>query len=148
MRRLIDGDALYEKASDLEAQALDYAVKISNDEEKREEWIRWSAILAERTAFKHDVYDAPTIEPEPQWIPCSERLPDAPLRKTGDEDFEWFEGEQVLICDKDGLIHVAYIVKDYIFNDIYWCATDVDELRGEEVKAWMPLPAPYKEDTE
>ena len=82
------------------------------------------------------------------WIPCSERLPDAPLRKTGDEDFEWFEGEQVLICDKDGLIHVAYIVKDYIFNDIYWCATDADELRGEEVKAWMPLPAPYKEGTE
>ena len=62
--RLIDGNALYEKASDLEAQALDYAVKISNDEEKREEWLRWSAILAERTAFKHDVYDAPTIEPE------------------------------------------------------------------------------------
>ena len=80
------------------------------------------------------------------WIPCEDRLPDAPLRKTGDEDFEWFEGEQVLICDKDGLIHVAYIVKDYIFNDIYWCATDADELRGEEVKAWMPLPAPYKED--
>lgn len=84
-----------------------------------------------------------------QWIPCSERLPDAPLRKAGDgEDFEWFESEQVLICDKDGLIHVAYIVKDYIFNDIYWCATDADELRGEEVTAWMPLPAPYKEDTE
>ena len=72
MKRLIDGDALYEKASDLEAQALDYTVKISNDEEKREEWIRWSAILAERTAFKHDVYDAPTIEPERKtgrWIP-------------------------------------------------------------------------------
>lgn len=64
MRRLIDGDALYEKASDLEAQALDYAVKISNDEEKREEWLRWSAILAERTAFKYDVNSAPTIEPE------------------------------------------------------------------------------------
>ena len=72
MSRLIDGDALYEKACDLEAQALDYAVKISNDEEKRDEWLRWSAILAERTAFKHDVYDAPTIEPERKtgtWIP-------------------------------------------------------------------------------
>ena len=70
--RLIDANALYEKASDLEAQALDYTVKISNDEEKREEWLRWSAILAERTAFKHDVYDAPTIEPERktgQWLP-------------------------------------------------------------------------------
>lgn len=62
--RLIDGDALYEKACDLEAQALDYTVKISHDDEKVEEWRRWSAILAERSAFKHDVYDAPTIEPE------------------------------------------------------------------------------------
>lgn len=72
--RLIDGNALYEKACDLEAQALDYTVKISNDEEKREEWLRWSAILAERTAFKHDVYDAPTIEPERKkgkWIPVT-----------------------------------------------------------------------------
>ena len=77
MSRLIDADALYEKACDLEAQALDYAVKISNDEEKREEWLRWSAILAERTAFKHDVYDAPTIEPErlteqPEIIRCKD----------------------------------------------------------------------------
>ena len=62
--RLIDADALYKNVCDLEAQAIDYTVKISNDEEKREEWLRWSAILAERTAFKHDVYDAPTIEPE------------------------------------------------------------------------------------
>lgn len=60
--RLIDADALYEKACDLEAQALDYAVKISNDEEKREEWLKWSTILTERTAFKYDVNDAPTIE--------------------------------------------------------------------------------------
>lgn len=80
------------------------------------------------------------------WIPCSERLPDAPLRKTGnEEDFEWFESEQVLICDRFGLIHVANLVKDCIFNEIYWSATDDDELHGEEVKAWMPLPAPYKE---
>ena len=92
------------------------------------------------------IQEQPTIEPEPRWISCEDRLPDAPLRKTGnEEDFEWFESEQVLICDRYGLIHVANLVKDYIFNEIYWSATDDDELRGEEVKAWMPLPAPYKE---
>jgi hypothetical protein len=127
--RLIDADALMEQINDCVFTA-DMTTTIAVNMACR--WID----------------NAPTIEPEPHWIPCSERLPDAPLRKTGDEDFEWFESEQVLICDKDGLIHVAYIVKDYIFNDIYWRATDVDELRGEEVKAWMPLPAPYKEDTE
>ena len=63
--RLVDADTLYEKACDLEAQALDYAVKISHDEEKRDEWLKWSAILAERTAFKYDLQDAPTINLSP-----------------------------------------------------------------------------------
>ena len=61
--RLIDADALYERACELEAQALEYVGKIIHDDEKIEEWRKWSAILNERTAFKHDVYDAPTIEP-------------------------------------------------------------------------------------
>lgn len=62
--RLIDADALYERACELEAQALEYVGKIIHDDEKIEEWRKWSAILNERTAFKHDVYDAPIIEPE------------------------------------------------------------------------------------
>ena len=61
--RLVDADNLYEKACDLEAQALSYVGKIGNDESKIEEWKIWSAILTERTAFKHDVYDAPTVTP-------------------------------------------------------------------------------------
>lgn len=60
--RMIDADALYERACELEAQALSYVGKIVSDETKTEEWRIWSAILAERTAFKHDVFDAPTIE--------------------------------------------------------------------------------------
>lgn len=62
---LINREALYEKACDLEAQALSYVGKIVNDESKIEEWKIWSAILAERTAFKQDVFDAPTI-PQPE----------------------------------------------------------------------------------
>lgn len=62
--RLIDADALYERACELEAQALEYVGKIIHDDEKIEEWRKWSSILNEQTAFKHDVYDAPTIELE------------------------------------------------------------------------------------
>lgn len=64
MSRLIDADALYERACSLEAQALDYVGKlIERDGDKVSvEWRIWSAILAERTAFKHDVFDAPTIK--------------------------------------------------------------------------------------
>lgn len=62
--RLIDADAMYERARSLEAQALDYVGKLieRDGDEVSVEWKIWSAILAERTAFKHDVFDAPTIE--------------------------------------------------------------------------------------
>lgn len=65
--RLIDADALYEGACSLEAQALDYCGKLieRDGEEVSTEWRVWSAILAERSAFKHDVFDAPTVEAEP-----------------------------------------------------------------------------------
>lgn len=61
---LIDREALYEKACDLEAQALSYVGKIVNDKTRTEEWRIWSVVLAERTAFKHDVFDAPEAQPE------------------------------------------------------------------------------------
>lgn len=61
--RLIDADALYERAASLDAQALDYVGKLTerDGDEISIEWKIWSAILAERTAFRHDVFDAPTI---------------------------------------------------------------------------------------
>ena len=62
--RLIDADALYERAGNLEAQALDYVGKLieRDGDEVSVEWKIWSAILTERTAFKHDVLDAPNID--------------------------------------------------------------------------------------
>lgn len=128
--RLINADALYEKACDLEAQALDYTVKISHDEEKAEEWRRWSAILAERSAFKHDVYDAPTIEPEPRWISCSERLPEV--------------GQSVLfsVCG-------MYTAEGCMRDDGDWCQFRWSSVqRRDMVDAWMPLPKPYGGDEE
>ena len=70
---LINREALYEKACGLEAQALLYVGKIANDETKIEEWRIWSAILTERTAFKHDIFDAPEVKPERtgKWIDCN-----------------------------------------------------------------------------
>ncbi len=66
--RLIDADALYEQTAEWEATALHMVEKTMNDEDKTE-WRRWTAILGERTAFKHDVADAPTIEPKRgKWI--------------------------------------------------------------------------------
>ena len=68
MSDLIDRKPLYERAVRLEAEALDYASKLIErgrvGEVTSEDWRIWSAVLAERTAFKHDVFDAPSAEPE------------------------------------------------------------------------------------
>lgn len=58
--RLIDADALYEKTAEWEAQALHMVEKTMNDEDKSE-WRKWSVVLTERSAFKYDVADMPTI---------------------------------------------------------------------------------------
>lgn len=100
MPRLIDADKLYEQTAEWEAQALSMIEQLNRtpleemDEVEKAEWRRWTAILNERSAFKHDVADAPTA--------------DVPERKTGnwvgidDEPCEVWE------CDRCGYIMECY----------------------------------------
>lgn len=129
MSRLIDADALYERACELEAQALEYVGKIANDETKIEEWRIWSAILAERTAFKHDIFDAPEVKPEMKWIPCSEKAhPDLPIRVQVQLDNGW-------------------IITAYYQNDEWMSVPDCGaQLDDDEIEAWRELPEPYREE--
>lgn len=119
MDDLISRQALYKKACDYERQALDHIQKINPD--KHEELVAWSAVLAERTSFKLDVRDAPSAQ---QWIPCSERLPDE-------------DGDYIVTDDSGGAIWVGatFFIRD-------------DEGKPNwglvNVTAWMPLPEPYK----
>jgi hypothetical protein len=83
--RLIDADELLNRTANLEAVALEQVAKYEPSENPRE-WHRWTAILTERTAFKYDLMDAPTIDAEPirhghwifgqtmghSWMKCSE----------------------------------------------------------------------------
>lgn len=68
MRRYTDADALYEKTAEWEAKALAHIEKLNKipfEEMTKEEYIEWrvwSAILSERSAFKYDVYDAPSAD--------------------------------------------------------------------------------------
>jgi len=58
--RLGDLDVLYEKFARLESEAMN-ALKTTTIGST--EWIKWSAILTERTGYKHDIADALTIIP-------------------------------------------------------------------------------------
>lgn len=59
---LIDVRALYERTAEWEAQALARVEKLDpRVENQRVGWVHWSVVLEERSAFKHDLMDAPTI---------------------------------------------------------------------------------------
>ena len=64
---------------------------------------------------------------QPQWIPCSERLPE--------------EEEDVLVCSEDGDIDIACWMYEQWTDEPnieWWCG----EYRVDAV-AWMPFPKPY-----
>ena len=62
------------------------------------------------------------IEPEPHWIPVSERLPD--------------DDKEVLLCINNGELWLGW-------HNITW-KTEEFYFDKEQVIAWMPLPEPYK----
>lgn len=70
---------------------------------------------------EHAIEDAPTVHPEPHWIPCSERLPEV--------------GREILICDIDGDIYVGHRAIEH-----WWSVDD----KVKNVTAWQPLPKPFK----
>ena len=97
----------------------------------------WAKEITE--SFCKDIDEQPTIQPEPHWIPVTERLPettDAILTTfivNGDRSYRYVEESS------------------YYGNDGSWCSP-WDEYREAgtsiEVIAWMPLPEPYKGVTE
>ena len=120
MTRLIDADALYIEL-----------VKMKD--------------FGELTAKKaiRVVKNATTIDAEPHWIPCSERLPEyfEPVI-TWDGNCYFVEKRIPYIRDEDGSP----------IKGEWWVSDDYDEeetdyypnLRDGAAIAWMPLPEPYE----
>ena len=76
----------------------------------------------------------PTIEAEPHWIPCSERLPEDNDYKP----FSYYEDGAVLFCTKNGKVGFGW----YYESTKEWA--NEDDCTPGEVIAWMPLPKPYE----
>ena len=93
---------------------------------------RKAAIDAALSAFSRgllaspDIRRLPSVQPAPQWIPCSERLPDLPIR--------------VLVQLDNGWIITAYRQDNEWFS-----VPDFGEaIKDKWVEAWMPLPESYR----
>ena len=73
------------------------------------------------------IQNASTIEPEPKWIPCKERLPK--------------QGQEVICQCRANIIMILKLDADGDWSQ------DVDHCyMSGFVIAWMPLPLPYREE--
>ncbi|WP_205838924.1 DUF551 domain-containing protein [Bilifractor porci] len=84
-----------------------------------------------------DVYEMlkqlPSAQPEQRWIPCSERLPE--------------DEQPILFSTTTGRVHQGRFHMDNSINQWY---SSLDKMRAynNTVNAWMPLPEPYKAESE
>ena len=105
---------------------------------------------------RNKIKSLPSVTPQPRWIPCSERLP---------EDIK-----PVIVTWKnnDPKSYYQYIVgkhfigtAHYLNGKWFWYSSATEDLLAEygrcdgeefdeaiEVVAWMPLPEPYKAESE
>lgn len=81
-----------------------------------------------KVSVKDDIENAPTV---PQWIPCSERLPN--YRETVLISTFW----GVRVAERDA-------VKEDGTDDFWYLFLDDATAHPRYVYAWMPLPEPYK----
>lgn len=78
------------------------------------------------TTLEELIDEAPTVDAEPHWIPCSERLP---------------EVRQWVLCQcRAGIMDVLRLTEDGSWYKGY----PNTEYMGGFVVAWMPLPKPYE----
>lgn len=120
--RLIDADAL---------RAAMYHEAFENDAsyDEKNPLAKWdSGLWVRYKMFESCLESAPSIDAVPQWIPCSESLPE--------------EYGNYLITTHDGNVDIGTIDPK---KKSVWSACDADGFYWlREVVAWMPLPKLYK----
>lgn len=120
--------------SDIALADADKFEELAKDHNQAKEWLCELKYLREsfdklRKDYAELKENAKALEPK--WIDVSERLPGI--------------GEDVLVCDIDGDIYVNYLHSDTCLNKWGYDAFG-DKIKN--IMAWMPLPEPYKEESE
>ncbi len=87
--------------------------------------------------IQSDLLGLPSVQPEPQWVSCNERLP----RKDGVYLVYapyYTGGSSTAKENHEGIMFSRYKNKKWSIEHGYY-------KRPNCVRAWMPLPEPYKE---
>ena len=128
--RLIDSDALIAKFKD--------------DLENLQEFAFQLATIGAINTVKHQ----PTIDAVPQWIPCSERMPQWWwINPEADEKERIWDGEKVIVCGTIGDWPYSGVACG-MYGPDGWSIED-DAFSDDDVPvAWMPLPKPYEVEHE
>lgn len=104
----------------------------------------WERLITTQllASFSKDVTEVinklPTVDIEPHWIPCCERLPEAPF------------GCLVTVEDEEPMTGALF--PNLLPYFVGWDGEQWNDADGEqcpfEVLAWMPLPKPYEVEDE
>ena len=89
---------------------------------------RWNKVIRET------LKDA---QPEPHWIPCSERLPE--------DKYVLISKKPTKILGDKWSVAIAIRTADPRSGKIEWRDSGFGVIQDDKVLAWMPLPEPYQE---
>lgn len=134
MTRLIDADALITAVF---KKAIDDALFGGNTDMHK---LLISIVAHQPTVdlrkVTQDYASNTTIGAVPQWIPCSERLPEIKGH---------YVSETCLVCLDNGEIGFSEL-QENIFGQVGWSCEREDDYHEPlgDVVAWMPLPKPYE----
>ena len=84
-------------------------------------------------------------QPEPQWIPCSERLPEEDVEVLISYRYKEGEGDTSHTYIDITTYGQMYFGGNKVGNHKHWRAPFEYFVSNYEVIAWMPLPEPYRE---
>ena len=101
----------------------------------KEDWLG-NTIEDSKMVWKADIDSMPTVDAVPQWIPCSERLPNHD---------EYIKNNGLFIVSDGDRSYSEYLdVNKQMFGE-----HTISGFHGDyAVIAWMPLPIPYERKEE
>lgn len=132
-------DIIYRQAAI--ASAISGRVRTLPTSEDGEDWIRTSEV-------RESLLNLPSAEPEPRWIPVTERLPEEGVMVL----VTCYGRDMIIMRDGESLEDAIERVRKEVVNVTVglvgsdgWYGADYSPMIITPV-AWMPLPEPYKED--